>query len=532
MTKLRLFLLSVFSGLLMAAAWPAHGFTPLIFIAWVPLFFIQQYLGDSGKRGMFGYSFTAFLIWNTLTTWWIWNATPSGAVIAIILNSIFMAIVFEAFHLSKKWLFNNRKGFGILIFYWITWEFFHMNWDLSWPWLTLGNVFASKPSWIQWYEYTGTLGGTFWVLLVNILIYKLIQNFYLNKKLNFYLNFIIFIVITGLPFFISFYIFNNYKETNKPVQVVVVQPDIDPYTQEFNLPADTILKKNFAIAESLLTDSTKYLLLPESTLQDNIWENTLWRSPSLKYLQKFVQKYPNLSIIVGASTFRWLNPGEKKTHAARHYKDNLYYYAYNTAFFIDKSPYIQVHHKSKLVPGVEKMPSWVFLQPLEKYAINLGGVVGSLGVDKQIQLFTNNQSDTQIAPLICYESVYGDYVAKMVKMGASAIFVITNDGWWGKTPGYRQHFLFDVLRAIETRRDVAQASTTGISGFINQKGEILQQTKYWQKTALKQNVNLNTYKTYYVKQGDYFGRVSSYISVLILLVSIVQGILKKQKSLF
>ena len=178
------------------------------------------------------------------------------------------------------------------------------------------------------------------------------------------------------------------------------------------------------------------------------------------------------------------------------------------------------------------MPSWGFLQPLEKYAINLGGVVGSLGVDKKIQLFSNNQTDTQIAPLICYESVYGDYVAKMVKMGASVIFVITNDGWWGKTPGYRQHFLFDVLRAIETRRDVAQASTTGISGFINQKGEILQQTKYWEKTALKQNVNLNTYKTYYVKQGDYFGRISSYISVLILLVSIVQGILKKQKSLF
>jgi len=123
-------------------------------------------------------------------------------------------------------------------------------------------------------------------------------------------------------------------------------------------------------------------------------------------------------------------------------------------------------------------------------------------------------------------------VNKTIRAGANLIVVITNDGWWGNTPGYRQHFLFSVLRAIETRRDVAQSATTGISGFVNQRGDILQKTAYWKPAVITRQLNLNSHITYYVKHGDMIARISSYISTLILLASVVQGILKKQKSLF
>ncbi len=532
MKRIHLLLLSLLSGLMLAAAWPQHGFTPLIFVALVPLFFVQQHLGDSRRKGMFWLAWITFFVWNILTTWWIWNSTHSGAVVAILMNSLFMAIIFQVFHISKKWLFNNRRGFGILIFYWISWEYFHMNWELTWPWLTLGNVFASKPIWIQWYEYTGVLGGSFWIILANILVFNLIQNYFSKERFRMIVNTILFLLVLFVPLTFSFFRYAHYKETRQPVNVVVVQPNIDPYTEEYSLPPAEIIQKNLKLAAEKVNDSTDYIVFPESTIQENIWEGNLRRSQSIRTLKNFIRAYPKLSMVVGASTFRWLKPNEKRTPAARLYRKGLYYYAYNTAFYLDNSPYVQVHHKSKLVPGVEKMPSWFFLKPLEKYAINLGGIVGTLKEDNHTTVFTNEQTGVKVAPLICYESIYGDFVNKTIRAGANLIFVITNDGWWGNTPGYRQHFLFSVLRAIETRRDVAQSATTGISGFINQRGDILQKTAYWKPAVIADQLNLNSRLTYYVKNGDQIARISAYISVMILLVSVVQGFLRKQNSLF
>ena len=532
MKRIHLLLLSLLSGLLLAAAWPEYGFTPLIFVAMVPLFFVQQQLGDSNRKGMFWLSWLSFLIWNALTTWWIWNSTAGGAITAILLNSLFMATVFQVFHISKKWLFNNRRGFGILIFYWISWEYFHMNWDLTWPWLTLGNVFASQHTWIQWYEYTGVLGGSFWVILVNILVFNVIQNYFSKEKIRLVFNTTVLLLLLFIPLSISFYLYSHYQETRQPVNVVVVQPNIDPYTEEYGLPPAEILQRNLKLAAEKVNDSTDYVVFPESAIQENIWEGNLRRSQSIKTLKNFIRPFPNLSLVIGATTYRWLRHDEKRTPAARLYRKNLYYYAYNTAFYIDHSPYVQIHHKSIFTPGVEKMPSWFFLKPLEKYAIDLGGTVGSLKGDDRISLFENNQSGTKIGTAICYESVFGDYVTEYVRQGAQILFVITNDGWWGNTPGYRQHFLFSVLRAIETRRDVARSANTGTSGFINQRGDVFQKTAYWKPAVISQQLNLNSRLTYYVKNGNQIARVSAYISTLILLVSLVQGILKKQNSLF
>lgn len=522
-------LLSILSGLLLSLAWPENGFTLLIFVALVPLFIIQEKLNSNGKRGMFGYAFLSFLIWNVLTTFWIWNATKSGSVAAFVLNSLFMSLVFLAFHLSKKWLYNNRSGLWIFVFYWITWEAFHMNWDLSWPWLTLGNVFATHNQWIQWYDITGTLGGSLWVLAGNVVAFHFISFLYEKNKRKTIFWGLLFIFIIVVPISISKYQYHHYQTIHDPVQVVAVQPNIDPYTEEYVLPADTIIARNLNLAGKLIDNTTDYVLLPESTIQENIWEESIWRSPSLKKLNAFVKQYPHLSMIVGASTFRWIGQNEKKTNAARIYKKDLYYYAFNTALYIDHSSYIQIHHKSKLVPGVEMMPSWKILKPLEKLAIDLGGVVGSLQPDEHITLFSNNRTNAQISPLICYESAYGDYVTETIREGAEIIFIITNDGWWGDTPGYRQHFLMAIPRAIENRRDVAQSSTTGISGFVDQKGDILQQTNYQISTAVKETLDLNSTLTFYVQHGDWIARMATFISALVLLAAVVQGFLKRNK---
>src|SRR5690606_30844856 len=131
-------------------------------------------------------------------------------------------------------------------------------------------------------------------------------------------------------------------------------------------------------------------------------------------------------------------------------------------------------------------------------------------------------------PVICYESIWGNYVAEYVREGAQFIAIVTNDGWWGDTAGKDQHLAYAKLRAIETRRWVARSANTGISAFINQRGDVVQRTAWWVPTALKQDINLNEEITLYVSTGDYLAYMglagSAVFGFLVLL-----GLAKRKK---
>src|SRR5690606_32707912 len=130
----------------------------------------------------------------------------------------------------------------------------------------------------------------------------------------------------------------------------------------------------------------------------------------------------------------------------------------------------------------------------------------------------NGNDGTKVAPIICYESVYGEYVTGYVKNGADFLAIITNDAWWNETQGHKQHLSLARLRAIETRRDIARSANTGISAFINQKGEITSQTLYNEKTALLGKVTLNQKQTLYVLLGDYIAKVSIVIAAILFVM--------------
>ncbi len=526
-----LLLLSLLTGILLTVSWPVNGFTPLIFVALVPILYVQQELGDSNRRGMFWHAWLAFLVWNVLTTWWIWHSTAAGSVMAFVLNALFTAVIFLLYHLSKKKLFNNKKGLGILVFYWISWEYFHMNWDLTWSWLNLGNVFASQHKWIQWYEYTGALGGSVWVIMVNILVFQFIQKLVKKaKKKIIYINASLLAGALLLPLVFSYLLYFGYEEVVQPVEIVVVQPNIDPYNEQYSLAPDELLDRNLELMSEGITENTRFVVCPESAIQEDIWEEYIDRSRALNRLRGFIFAHPGLNIVIGATTYEHVDPANSNIHGARKFRDrDKYYFAYNTAVLVDAYADYQVHHKSKLTPGVEAIPSWGILKPLESFAIDLGGTTGTLGVDQFPVAFETTDS-IGIAPIICYESVYGEFVANVVKQGANFIFVITNDGWWGDTPGHRQHFLFSVLRAIECRRSLARSANTGTSAFINQRGDILTQTAYWEPKVIRETLNSNDKLTYYVKNGDYIARVSAFISALILLISFVRGVLNKKNA--
>lgn len=523
--KYHLLFISLLGGLLLSAAWPEKGFAPLLFIGFIPFLFIEDYIlrhcADYKKISLFLMVYPGFLLWNILTTWWIWNSTYFGAILAWTLNALMMSLAMYFFHFTRRAV-PSRLNIFTLIFFWISYEYFHHNWDGTWPWLSLGNGFADWHKWIQWYEYTGIFGGTFWILLVNIVLFQVFIKLWNKEKIQKIISLsTIAIFLIVLPVLQSYSLYKNYRERPWPVDVVVVQPNVDPYNEQYTLPPAELLARNINLARQKMDSAVDYVVSPESAIQENIWEDRLDESRSLDSIQSFLSYYPRAGYVIGASTFRNYKTGEKLSATARKFRTSEGHYdAYNSAIYLDSTGQIRIHHKSKLTPGVEKMPFARLMKPLENLAFNLGGTVGSLGTDKERTVFTRPADVVKVAPVICYESVYGAYVDQYIRKGANLIFVITNDGWWGNTPGHRQHFTFSKMRAIETRRSVARSANTGISAFIDQRGDVFQKTKYWEPAVIRQVINANDKITFYVKYGDYFGWLSSVAAVLLLLIAI------------
>jgi apolipoprotein N-acyltransferase len=533
MKKIYLILLALFSGILLSLGWPAGGFPALLFVAFVPLLFVEDYIVQNRhnfiKGGLFLHAYLAFFVWNLCTTWWIYNSTLFGAVMAFVFNSLFMAITFHFYHVLRRNLFKGRGGYIVLIFFWVTYEYLHLDWDLTWSWLNLGNGFATFPQWIQWYEYTGTFGGTIWILAVNILIFLTLKYAFgllrLKKRVLLYgLSTLVCLII---PITTSYLRYNSYKETTEPVNIVVVQPNIDPYNEKFGgMTSQQQLDKIIGLARQKITTATDFVVCPETAIPEGIVENELNESWSVDSLKALLADFPKLKIVIGISSFIIYEKGENRTETARVSGDSSYYFdVCNTAMYYDSAHVPQLYHKSKLVPGVEKMPFPKIMKPLEKFAIDLGGMTGSNATQEERSVFVSPDGNIKIAPVICYESIYGDFLTGYIRNGANLIFILTNDGWWGDTPGHRQHFEYARLRAIETRRSIARSANTGISGFINQRGDVLERTGYWEDGVLSMSINANEHMTFYSRFGDYFGKIFQYFALSLLIVQFIMLIL-------
>ena len=492
------------------------------------------------------FSFLAFLIWNAGVTWWIWNSTPPGAIAAIVLNSFFMSCVFGTWQWVKKLNLPKITIPLAFIAFWCSWEFLHLNWQITWSWLNLGNVFATHPKIVQWYEYTGTFGGTIWILVVNFLCYELIaelKKISPGKKSVSILsnlchlcakkNFILLITAIITPILISYIIYYTYhiKQENG-IEAVIVQQNVDAWQEQYEKSNFELAELVTEVAKTKLTPNTVLLVCPESALPHHINEAQLYDldtypHSAFQVFDTLFQTYPQLNMLLGLSTIAVFDAKIRPT--VREYANNIFIEFYNTSCLYN-SDTLQLYHKSKLVPGVEKMPYPKIFGFLEKLAIDLGGTSGSLGVDSEQRAFcaTHKQNVLKVGVPICYESIFGEFFAKFVRNGAQIMCVITNDAWWGNTPGYRQHFEMSRLRAIETRRYILRAANTGISGVIDPLGNAHQKTKYETRIAIAQTVYPNDEITFYTKYGDYLARIMLAIAALILIFKCISPFIQKK----
>ncbi len=519
---------SALAGFLFAGDFVLKPFPFFIFFAFVPILFIEYKISEAGgkKQGrkVFWYAYTAFLVWNIFSTFWVANAAIIAGIMANFVNALLMTIPIWLFHKSRK-IFKPSLVYLGFVAYWLTFEYLHMRWDLTWPWLTLGNSFANAPYLIQWYEYTGVLGGSLWVLAVNLILFQLFVKERIRKEKISWPAWLRLALVVFIPVVLSLYLYYTYENKGEEKEIVIIQPNYEPHYEDDTTPKDIKLDHYLALAKETLSENTDYLLLPE-TVFNGVDSAILLKRDPFKKIKTFVDQYPNLKLVSGVGIIRrYLEdiPDRPTVRTYTYGEKMLYYEYFNSAIQLtngtDEYP---VYHKSKLVPGVESFPyaeALSFLSPVVDY---FGGTTAGNGRQDKRDVFFDGT--TGIAPIICYESVFGEYVTEYIKRGAQALFIMTNDGWWDDTPGHRQHLAFASLRAIENRRSIARAANTGISAFIDQRGRILQKTEYDKAIAISGMIPFNTSITFYVLWGDLIGRIAGFVTILLLLNLVVKRI--------
>lgn len=532
MKKFHPFLLSLTSGLLLAAAWPPMPTTFLIFLAFIPLFYLLEQ--KPSRFAFVAWAFLAMLVWNSITTWWIWNSTDVGAIGAIVANTAFMSLPWLALYNVNKRL-GPKFSYWAFLCCWMTFEYIHLNWELSWPWLTLGNVFANTPNWIQWYEFTGTSGGSFWVLLINILLLQQIRKagqlrLLLNRRLALLLA-----AAIGMPVLISYLVKTftfPFVTTDQPAgkNIVVVQPNIDPYAKFFPGTQEQQLQQLIRLSEAAIDSQTVLVAWPETAINspNGIDESRVRQNSSLNPVWTFLAKHPGIRLVTGIEAFGFLPEDTQSPFARPIPGSNLKYEAYNTAALLDSSGILSRYHKSKLVPGVETLPS--FLHFMDQWFEQFGGTTGGYAKQEERTVLVDKNSGFAIAPAICYESIYGDFMTGFFRNKANLMVIITNDGWWGNTAGHKQHLAYARLRAIESRRWVVRSANTGISAFIDPFGTIVQQQEWDTAATLKQEIQPMEKQTFFVRFGDWISWIMIIGAILLLSWSSLVYISRRKNS--
>lgn len=515
--------LALVSGVLLGQSFISQGFHFLIFMAFVPLIWMEHELSQSKRKRqgfkVFLLSYVSFFLWNGISYWWLHFARRfsdfsyawEAFVLPVLLNSLFMAIAFWSYHKVKK-ISGNGYGLFYLPVVWICFEKLHLSWEITFPWLNLGNVFAWNYKWVQWYEYLGSFGGTTWIFTINLLIFYQLTAFKNTREKKFLWRLGIGgSLLVFVPILLSLFLYKTHKERGDSVKVTVIQPELDPYQEKYDLSSQEIVSELLGLMRESIETGSQYFVVPETAFpgSGSINIDAIDKDPYVAQFKRFTDS-TKTHFIGGVELYKLGETRDELSESAIFLKNQkVWLERYNSTLAISKGKIDGLYHKSKLVPGVESFPYKWLLEPiLGSLLMDFGGTVSSVVTQEERSVFHFPEDKLTIAPAICYESIYGEFVTEYVKKGANAIFIMTNDSWWGTSDGHRQLLAFGRLRAIENRRAIARSANSGISCFVNQRGDIVSQKPYGIQATLTDEIQLNNEFTFYTKYGDVIARIA------------------------
>lgn len=545
--KLRTTLICLFGGVLLGLSFPPFKTWYLVYFGMIILIYLM--LSAERFRQALGRAYLIILFFNIITLYWIggWHSDDTflklGGAATVLVHPLFFLVPLLIFYGIKK-IAKPSAALILFPFIWTGFEYSHNLGELAFPWIELGNTETYNINRIQYAELFGVHGITFLICVISVLLYyvlyKLISKEWKLVSKPLIINFSVIILLIILPNIYSYnYLVNsaNYdryfssEDSSKIIKTAIVQPNIDPYLKwEVNSRDELVDSYIQKLTEALLLNPD-LLVLNETAVSYYFLEDYNYNK-TVKFIELV-----NLSrrpLLMGIPHLQYYPDSTAPADSKIMSRSQRKYRTFNSAILIEPEKRIeehQIHKKVKLVPFSEQVPYSKYLPFLKKF-ISWGVGISSWNAGDSLILFdlNNNNINTRFAALICFESVFSDYVSESVKKGAEFLVIITNDGWWGNNSGPVQHEQFAVLRAIENRKWVVRAAQTGISCYIDPHGNIYDRIPYDTDGITARTIYANTDKTFYSENGDIIGMISYYVEILSLIVCIVLYAYRKRKT--
>jgi len=528
--KLRLY--SVISGLLLGLSFPPLPFPYLLFVALIPYLIIldksDSLININRKTYLMGFLFSVTSIYWVGS--WQENADSFlliGGTLLLFINPIFFLIPSTLYFFTRK-IFNRKIALILLPFFWVFYEYVYGITDLRFPWLSLSNGLPYFTSYIQIADIIGAPGLTFLIVASNILFYEIKNDFIIGEKIS-KTKISILILFILFPIIYGRYQIESYKDFTNRIKVGIVQPDFDPWEKQKETGFYKQLDVYLSLSEEVFKQDAKLVLWPESALPSYLLSGS--HTDAVSRIQNLVTNY-NAFLITGMPDIKfYFDKNNVPEDAKKRKEGGIPYTTYNSTLLFSYSSYdIQRYGKIKLVPFGERTPFVDYIPALgELLRWNVGLSGWNIGKDTLVFKLNENQDTINTAGIICYESIFPDFVSSFVNKGAEFISVVTNDSWYGNSSGPYQHKEISALRAVENRRYVVRCANGGISCVINPLGITTRETKMFERTSFVESVGLSSEKTFYTQFPLIIPYSASLVSIVIIILYLFKKIFKRWK---
>lgn len=482
--KYRHFWLMFLAGLLLAASrLPLHtGF--LVFWSLIPIFILFNSKLSIKQILISAYVFS--FVYIIVSLHWINLVTIPGFFGMIIIIGLYFFILFLLVY--KLWHQFPKIKYLSFILLWLSFEILQNFGEFRFPWFNIGYSLADYLPLIQPAEIGGIYLLSLLIIIINILIYNLINNF---KK-----NIIILSVVIILWSSYGILRLRNIRLKKSDTKVAMVQVSV-PQNKKWKdkyLDSTIALYKNFT--QKAAKEDPSLIIWPESALPVYSLKQSKYR-----LLIKKLAKENGADIFTGFPHYIYAG----KDHPSK-------YKFYNAATKFGKDGDIAPYYsKNILVPFGERIPFLKYFPFL--WNIHLGQANWEYGKE---QKFYNINNETY-SPLICFEIAFERLTTKIARQDVDFIVNITNDAWFYRSAGTYQHAIMAKFRAIETRKQVFRAANTGYSLVVSPSGKIRKKSKLFEKTIILDNVLIYNGRSYFTKYLSWFPFVFI-IGALILMI--------------